>query len=204
MNYTEEQKQNILLNYSSIEEYENIMKLLKNLSKVLIFMLSYDTIVHTNKNGQQDDQIRVLDKAYQSKESAWDNISDVDRKTLESYAKSADLSYEELEGYTNALKENNKIIETNKEKQMELASVVARQEKALDKAKNSYKDWMKILNNADSTTQEQTAVLEEMRETYEDLFDLTENEETAPTERYAEPIGWGCFTFVQTRKNRPA
>lgn len=131
---------------------------------------------HVNEYGQQDDQSRVLDQTYQSKESAWDNVSDVNRKTTELYAESADFSYEELENYTETLVENGKIIETNKEKQMELAAGIAKQEKAISDAKKSFKDWNKILNDSNSTSEEITRTVEDMREAYEDMFHLTEDE----------------------------
>ena len=131
---------------------------------------------HVNKYGQQDDTSAALDTAYQQKESAQDNVSDINRKTTELHAKSADFSYEELEEYTQALIDNNKIIEESKEKQMELAAEVAQQEKALDKAKSSYKDWMKVLKDSNSTSEQVSSTVEEMREVYEDLFHLTEDE----------------------------
>lgn len=131
---------------------------------------------HVNEYGQQDETSEALDTAYEQKESAWQNVSDVNRKTTELHAESADFSYEELQEYTQALVDNNKIIEESKEKQMELAAEVAKQEKALDKAKSSYKDWMKTLKDANSTSEQVSSTVEEMREVYEDLFHLTEDE----------------------------
>lgn len=131
---------------------------------------------HVNKYGQQDSTSEALDTIYTQKESARQSISDINRRTIELQAQSADFSYEELEEYTQVLIDNNKIIEDSKEKQMELASEIAKQEKALDKAKSSYKDWMKVLKNSNSTSEQVASTIEEMREVYEDLFHLTEDE----------------------------
>lgn len=131
---------------------------------------------HVNEYGQQDDTSAALDTAYAQKESAWQNVSDVNRKTTELHAESADFSYEELENYTETLVENGKIIETNKEKQMELAAGIAKQEKAISDAKKSFKDWNKVLNDSNSTSEEITRTVEDMREAYEDMFHLTEDE----------------------------
>ena len=131
---------------------------------------------HTNEYGQQDDTSKTLDQVYESKETTYASIDDTKRKTLELHAESADFSYEELKNYTEALVDNNKIVDTSIEKQMELAAGIAKQEKAISKVKDKFKDWNKVLNNTDSTSADITRTIEEMREAYEDMFHLTEDE----------------------------